>query len=107
LLVHLELHPKMLCPLSLYVHMHLNKRSSHFGSHSLISLWGLRLHQVSIDLILIDLLINLLSKDLLVNAKHLKSHQIYELLQSTQYMILIVHQPCNLVMMHLAVATTV
>jgi hypothetical protein len=63
LLVHLKLHPEMLSPLSLYVHVHLNKWSPHFGSHSLISLRSIRVHQVPIDLILPDLFVNLLSKD--------------------------------------------
>ncbi len=95
----------MLSSLCLYVHMHLNNRSSHFGGDSLISLGGLRLHKVSLDLILIDFLINFLSKDLLINPKNLKGHEINELLQSAHHMILILHQPCDLVMMHLAVAT--
>jgi hypothetical protein len=96
----------MLSPLCFYVHMHLNKRSSHFGGDSLISLGGIRLHKVSVDLILIDLFVNFLSKDLLINPKYLKGHEINQFLQSAHHMILILHQPCNLVMMNLAVATT-
>lgn len=96
----------MLSPLCFYVHMHLNKRSSHFGGDSLISLGGIRLHKVSKDLILIDFLVNFFSKDLLINPKYLKGHEINQLLQSAHYMILILHQPCDLVMMHLAIATT-
>jgi hypothetical protein len=95
----------MLSPLSLYVQMHLNKRSSHFRRYSLIHSRCLRLHQVSIYLELLDLLLNLLPKHLFLYPKHFKRHQIYDLLHCTHHLILIMHQPRNLMMMHLRIPT--